>query len=334
MTDKDGNMNMRNDGLYVSLLPDGTIKKHLITDCEEVPLEDTTIAEELIRLSEQDHIDLYKAIKEMWAIAGMIEEGNYSDSIFTIEMELFLHKLRREHLVRYALLMTQFGEKPNDRPFYIPTAKESALSIVENFSQAMSADVTVGRVLSALSSNQPIDLEGEHFMLRKTKAIAYFTFDGSISTEYQFRTEDHYYIFLLQNFLCSEPRVACCQYCGRYFIPKSRRKTLYCDRVIRDGKTCKQVAPHLNRKERAAADKVVSEFNRVKDMLVHRLERAQYDKKSSPIDLTREEYYRWLDAATAARERYLSGELSEEEAWKIIHVPTIQEQQSGLVTAT
>lgn len=157
-------MNMRNDGLYVSLLPDGTIKKHLITDCEEVPLEDTTIAEELIRLSEQDHIDLYKAIKEMWAIAGMIEEGNYSDSIFTIEMELFLHKLRREHLVRYALLMTQFGEKPNDRPFYIPTAKESALSIVENFSQAMSADVTVGRVLSALSSNQPIDLEGEHFI--------------------------------------------------------------------------------------------------------------------------------------------------------------------------
>ena len=57
---------------------------------------------------------------------------------------------------------------------------------------------------------------------------------------------------------------------------------MYCDRVIRDGKTCKQIAPDLNRKERAAADKVVSEFNRVKDMLVHRLERAQYDKKSSP----------------------------------------------------
>ncbi len=32
---------------------------------------------------------------------------------------------------------------------------------------------------------------------------------------------------------------------------------------------------------------------------------------------------------------YLTGELSEEEAWKIIHVPTIQEQkQRGLVTAT
>ncbi len=328
-------MNMRNDGLYVSLLPDGTIKKHLITDCEEVPLENTTIAEELIRLSEQDHIDLYRAIKELWAIAGTIEEENHMNSTFAIEMELFLHKLRREYLVRYALLMTQFGEKPNDRPFYIPTAKESALSIVENFSEAMSADFTVDRVLSALSSNQPIDLEGDHFMLRNTKAIAHFTFDGSIATEYQFRTEEHYYIFLLQNFLCSKPRVACCQYCGRYFIPKSMRKTLYCDRVIQGGKTCKQIAPHLNRKERTAADKVVSEYNRVKDMLVHRLERAQYDKKSSPIDLTQEEYYRWQDAATAARDRYLAGELSEEEAWKIIHVPTIQEQkQSGLVTAT
>ena len=60
-------------------------------------------------------------------------------------------------------------------------------------------------------------------------------------------------------------------------------------------------------------------------MLLHRLERAEYDKKSSPIDLTRKEYYKWLDTATDARDRYLKGELSEEEARRIIYMPTIQE---------
>lgn len=169
----------------------------------------------------------------------------------------------------------------------------------------------------------------------QTRYLSMITIKDGLEDIHIFRSEGQYYLFLFRHFLASKTRVAKCQYCGRYFIPKSKRKTLYCDRVIRDGKTCKQIAPHLNRKERAAADKVVSEFNRVKDMLVHRLERAQYDKKSSPIDLTWEEYYRWLDTATAARNRYLAGELPEEEAWMIIHVPTIQEQkQSGLVTAT
>ena len=101
------------------------------------------------------------------------------------------------------------------------------------------------------------------------------------------------------------------------FIPKTRKKTKYCDRIVRDGKTCKQIAPYLNRKERASADRVISEFNRVNDMLLHRLERAEYDKKSSPIDLTRKEYYQWLDTATDARDRYLKGELSEEE-WAVL----------------
>ena len=60
-------------------------------------------------------------------------------------------------------------------------------------------------------------------------------------------------------------------------------------------------------------------------MLLHRVERAEYDKRESPIDLTREEYYAWLDKAVCARDRYLAGQLPEEEAVQIIHMPTIQE---------
>ena len=60
---------------------------------------------------------------------------------------------------------------------------------------------------------------------------------------------------------------------------------------------------------------------RIKDMLFHRKDRAGEDKKSSVIDLTDGEYVQWLAAATDARDRYLAGELTEEEAMAIIYVP-------------
>ena len=64
-------------------------------------------------------------------------------------------------------------------------------------------------------------------------------------------------------------------------------------------------------------------------MLLHRVERAEYDKRESPIDLTREEYYTWLDKAVCARDCYLAGQLHEEEAIQIIHMPTIQELRAS-----
>lgn len=162
-------------------------------------------------------------------------------------------------------------------------------------------------------------------MLRQSTVIVTFTFGNALTTEYQFRSEAQYFIFLLQHFPLSTPNIAVCQYCGRYFMLRTRKETKYCDRVIHNGKTCKQIAPYLNHKERAAADAVVSEYNRIKDMLLHRLNRADYNKKSSPIDLTREEYYSWPEAATDARDRYLAGDISEESALRVSHVPTIQE---------
>lgn len=162
-------------------------------------------------------------------------------------------------------------------------------------------------------------------LIQECETTAVFSLEGGLHTQYVFRSHNQYYHFLLQRFIASKTTLNKCQYCGRYFVPKTKRKTLYCDRVIRNGKTCKQIAPYLNRKERAAADRVISEFNRINDMLLHRLERAEYDKKSSPIDLTRKEYYQWLDSATDARDRYLAGRLAEEEAIHMIHMPTIQE---------
>ena len=58
--------------------------------------------------------------------------------------------------------------------------------------------------------------------------------------------------------------LALCQCCGRYFIPETKHKTLYCDRIIRKGKTCKQIAPALKHKRDATQNSVIEAFDRTK----------------------------------------------------------------------
>ena len=50
-----------------------------------------------------------------------------------------------------------------------------------------------------------------------------------------------------------------------------------------------------------------------------RYERAEFlNKEPSEKDLSYEEYYQWLDRVVRARDDYLAGKLSEEDALKVI----------------
>ena len=311
---------MKSEGLYITLLPGGKIKRHLSTRKGEVPLEDTTIGDELIRLSECNHVHLYGAIKEIWLYADTVTQDG---AAFAAAVDGILDTLRRENVQRHTLLLTLLDDRPNQfRPF---SFTDEAYFIAETLSRAMLPDGRVYRVLDALSRGRKIDLLDEYFMLRQSEAVVRFTYGESLTAQYQFRSEEQYYIFLLQQFLLSEPRGTVCQYCGQFFIPKTAKKTLYCDRIIRDGKTCKQIGARLKHRERVAANRVVSEFTHTRDVLTHRLNRTGEDKKKSPVDLTDPEFCLRLAAATDARNRFLAGELSEDEAMEIIHVPRIWE---------
>ena len=107
-----------------------------------------------------------------------------------------------------------------------------------------------------------------------------------------------------------------------HFVPKTAKKTLYCDRIIKDGKSCKIGGPILKHKLQAQNKKVVEEYDRAKQKMYTRYERAtDPNKKVSKKDLTYEEYYDWLEKATQARDDYLAGKLTAEETLKNIKVP-------------
>ena len=78
----------------------------------------------------------------------------------------------------------------------------------------------------------------------------------------------------------------------------------------------------LKHRQKAAQIRVVEEFDRAKQRMYKRYERAEFiNKEPSEKDLSYGEYYQWLDRAVRARDDYLSGRLSTEEALKIIRTP-------------
>lgn len=50
-------------------------------------------------------------------------------------------------------------------------------------------------------------------------------FDGkNLTYEYVFRSLSQYYIFIVQQFIAAGYRVQRCNCCGRYFVPKTKKK--------------------------------------------------------------------------------------------------------------
>lgn len=302
------------EGLYVTVSPDGTIKKNLSTKDGEVTFPDQSITEELLAISRRDYIYLVIHRKNLCCLIN----GPDSDSGVIAEVAAVCEKIKQKKIISGTLAQFEFL----DRYHYWTAPKTQGIGrLVEvtlNFGRAANAWADACNILKQLSQNSPADT-------RDITATYFTVMQYRETATYIFRSEEQYIYFLLQHLLESKTRICKCQFCGRFFAPRTKHKTLYCDHVIRNGKTCKEIAPYLKRKERIAASTVLTQFEHTKDMMYHRFDRTGDDKEPSSVDITYEQYEQWLLSATDARNRYFAGELTEEEALSIIRVPTKQE---------
>ena len=61
---------------------------------------------------------------------------------------------------------------------------------------------------------------------------------------YFFDSAANYLNFLLLNLIQLNPNICLCQNCGELFVAKTKKKTLYCDRIQPDSnKTCSEIGP-------------------------------------------------------------------------------------------
>lgn len=119
----------------------------------------------------------------------------------------------------------------------------------------------------------------------------------------------------LQLYFRQSARIARCEYCGDYFIPKTRKQTLYCDRKF-GNRTCKTLGPRALRRIQESKDNALEIYS----TLHHRME-ARFDRyynrreedSFSAYKLDIFQYTEWCDQARKARQQYMEGKITAEE---------------------
>lgn len=316
-------------GLYVTLENDGCIKRNLITESGEQELPVTTIKDEIIEFSELNFGPYSKAVDIIQEIADSIKvegkrklskeaRGNYER--LTSVIDTLINELKENSLIASLLTGTMIEDA-------VPIFDDSIVSIeitktmLPTLLRAIvDFNLFVNDTFYNIYTGNTIDEEGEHYFLSQIMLRQELTFEGEITARYFFRNLPDYYIFLLMQFLSAKPQIVRCECCGKYFVPKTNKATKYCDRVLKDGKTCKELAPSLKHKKMVLTDKVVEAFDRAKRKMYRRYERNDGKIYMSPKGITYDDFYVWNDTATEARDKYLKGELTAEEALKIIEV--------------
>ena len=144
-----------------------------------------------------------------------------------------------------------------------------------------------------------------------------------IITEYSPRSIYELYILTLNlYFQQNKQRIARCQCCGKYFIPATKKETLYCSRVF-EGRACRQLGPNLKRKLGPESDEALKKYKQLRDRMFERMSRfetaAEWDRKNL-FQIDSVKYSEWLDMAHSARREYLDGGLTAEEFLRRIDI--------------
>ena len=142
--------------------------------------------------------------------------------------------------------------------------------------------------------------------------------DLELTKCYIFDSAANYLNFLLLNLIQLNPNICLCQNCGELFVAKTKKKTLYCDRVhLDDGKKCSVIGP----KKRAELQSTLFGFEDY-DMAVERnYQRAKRTEEEyvKDIQLKWDDYYDWLERVQRAKKQWLNEEISDEVFLSVVH---------------
>lgn len=172
-----------------------------------------------------------------------------------------------------------------------------------------------------LRSTYP-DAVGRHYRMRWTEEtdgapLSAVRAEYAVSSLYELRLLE-----LALYFRQEKRRIARCEYCWSYFVPKTSHATAYCDHAF-GGKTCKQLGPNLKRFIGPEQDEALRICNRLRRRMAARLERfegALPDEQARRFRMDASMYLEWSELARDARMAYLRRELTTEEFLRRIDI--------------
>ncbi len=217
---------------------------------------------------------------------------------------------------------------PDDRKGY-----EKAIALQRKIFRDLGVAFQNAKVLTNIYAELPCSLEekAKHILeidkqlLDNTFQETYYInkkkqteFDLGLTKCYIFDSAANYLHFLILKLIQLNPNICMCQNCGELFVAKTKKKTLYCDRIqIDDGKKCSEIGP----KNRAELQSSLFGFDEYEKAVERNYQRAKRTEEEYVKDIRLEwdDYYDWLDKVRSAKVLWLNDGLSDEDFLNIVH---------------
>lgn len=137
--------------------------------------------------------------------------------------------------------------------------------------------------------------------------------NGELKQIYLVNSAEILYSLLTSYFFASRPNITLCQNCNRFFEPKTKKVTLYCDRVTGNGSTCKKVGAVSKYQNNIDEDPVLKKYNSEKHRIYMYCTRSKIDEYDFFDD-----YYDWLDIFEPKIKDYKERNISAEEVLTLL----------------
>ncbi len=137
--------------------------------------------------------------------------------------------------------------------------------------------------------------------------------NGELKQIYLVDSAEIFYSLLTSYFFASKPNISLCQNCNHFFLPKTKKVTLYCDRVTENGLTCKKVGAVSKYQNSIDGDPVLKKYNSEKHRIYMYCNRSKLDEYDFFDD-----YYDWLDIFEPKIKEYKQGKISADEILNLL----------------
>lgn len=138
---------------------------------------------------------------------------------------------------------------------------------------------------------------------------------------YRFANLHNYVQFVFMNMMQFNSNFCKCNYCYKFFIPKTKKLTRFCDRVNSEsGKTCKEIAPSAYRNDDVDSSAIMKEYDRALRRNYKRMCRAEerLSERGGGKDIDPQTYFDWRDRVLKAMRLWKDRQISDEEFLKVV----------------
>lgn len=304
-----------------------TVFQHEDGTVERLPV--TTPAKDLIAAAEIDYGPYRREIKRLreehplFALRLDILVADFED--FVAEALLLPSMLQKTDPVSFfalgILLDTALQREDDGSALFLLHAAQELLHVLE---EPIRTQVYLRNILEMTFDGMERDTQRERFekLCRVYPDVGKLCDPASLSDvepgQRMFRANSIFGLRLLElalYFQQDKQRIARCDYCWGWFIPKTKKATRYCDRVT-DGFPCKKRGARFKRNLVEDEDGALKVCNQLRDRMYARLLRwqdAAPDERDKLIPMDYDQYDAWSENARLARMEYLKGKLTAED---------------------